>query len=191
MKMIANLIKVGNVIKYKEKVFQVLNTNTIKPGKGGAFIQVEMRDLNSGAKINERFRTSENVEKLSVTEKQVTYLFTENNLITVMNNDDFEQISLNHELLVGNKDLLTDGIQLTIDMIDESIVGIKLPKSIIVEIQNADAVVKGQTASSSFKNAITTNNIKILVPQHIKEGDKVIINTENSEYVEKAKKIKK
>ena len=90
MKMIANLIKVGNVIKYKEKVFQVLNTNTIKPGKGGAFIQVEMRDLNSGAKINERFRTSENVEKLSVTEKQVTYLFTENNLITVMNNDDFK-----------------------------------------------------------------------------------------------------
>ena len=188
MKMIANLIKVGNVIKYKEKVFQVLNTNTIKPGKGGAFIQVEMRDLNSGAKINERFRTSENVEKLSVTEKQVTYLFTENNLITVMNNDDFEQISLNHELLVGNKDFLTDGIQLTIDMIDGSIVGIKLPKSIVVEIQNADAVVKGQTASSSFKNAITTNNIKILVPQHIKEGDKVIINTENSEYVEKAKK---
>ncbi len=187
MKMIANLIKVGNVIKYKEKVFQVLNTNTIKPGKGGAYIQVEMRDIKSGSKTNERFRTSENVEKLPTTELQTTYLFRENNLITVMNNKNFEQISLDENLLVGSKDFLIDGIQLTLEIIGEETVNIKLPKSITVQIKSADAVVKGQTASSSFKNATTTNDIKILVPAHIKEGDKIVINTENFEYIEKAK----
>jgi|TARA_B100000287_G_scaffold429897_1_gene484090 elongation factor P len=188
MKMIANLIKVGNVIKYKEKMFQVLNTNTIKPGKGGAFIQVEMRDIKSGNKINERFRTSENIEKLSVNEISATFLFIDNSNITVMKNDDYEQISLDESLLVGSKEFLADGTQLSLELIGDEIVGIKLPKSIVVEIESADAVVKGQTASSSFKNARTTNNVRILVPPHIKEGDKVLINTENNEYVEKAKK---
>ena len=187
MKMIANLIKVGNVIKYKDKTFQVMSTNTIKPGKGGAFIQLEMRDLNSGSKVNERLRTSENIEKLNVNEVNVTYLFTEGNMITVMNNENYEQLTLDDKLLNGNKNFLEDGIQLCLDIIGDEIVGIKLPKSTTVEIKEADAVVKGQTASSSFKNAITTNNIKILVPQHIKEGDKIVINTENLEYLEKSR----
>ena len=187
MKIIANLIKVGNVIKFKDKTFQVLNTNTIKPGKGGAFIQVEMRDIKSGSKTNERFRTSENVEKVSVTEMQATFLFTENNMITLMNNENYEQFTLSSELLVGNIDALEDGMKLSVELIDEKMVSVKLPKSLKVLIQDADAVVKGQTASSSFKNATTTNNLKILVPQHIKSGDKVIINSENFEYIEKAK----
>ena len=188
MKIIANLIKVGNVLEHKGKKFNVLSTNTIKPGKGGAYIQVEMRDIKSGTKVNERFRTSENIEKLSVNEMSVTFLFIDDNFITVMNNENFEQSSLDKSLLSGNKDFLSDGIQLTIEIIGDEIVNIKLPKSIVVEVKTADAVVKGQTASSSFKNAITTNDIKILVPPHIKEGDKIIINTDNYEYLEKAKK---
>ena len=187
MKMIANLIKVGNVIKYKDKTLQVMNTNTIKPGKGGAFIQLEMRDLKSGSKVNERLRTSENVEKLNVNEVSVTYLFSENNMITVMNNENYEQITLNEELLNGNKNFLEDGVQLFLDIIAEEIVGMRLPKTITVEVREADAVVKGQTASSSFKNALTTNELNILVPPHIKEGDKVMINSETLNYVEKAK----
>ena len=177
MKINANLIRVGNVLKYNEKLLQVLNTNIIKPGKGGAYIQVEMRDIKSGAKVNERFRTSENIEKLSVNEMLVTFLFVDDNFITVMNNENFEQSSLDKTLLSGNKDFLSDGIQLTIEIIGDEIVNIKLPKSIVVEVKTADAVVKGQTASSSFKNATTTNDIKILVPPHIKEGDKILINT--------------
>ena len=188
MKIIANLIKVGNVLEHKGKKFNVLSTNTIKPGKGGAYIQVEMRDIKSGAKVNERFRTSENIEKLSVNEMLVTFLFVDDNFITVMNNENFEQSSLDKTLLSGNKDFLSDGIQLTVEIIGDEIVNIKLPKSIKVEVKTADAVVKGQTASSSFKNATTTNDIKILVPPHIKEGDKIIINTDNYEYLEKAKK---
>ena len=187
MKMIANLIKVGNVIKYKDRVFQVMGTNTIKPGKGGAFIQLEMRDLKSGSKVNERLRTSENIEKLNVNEVNVTYLFSEDNMITVMNNENYEQLTLSDDLLGGNKNFLEDGLQLYLDIIAEEIVGIRLPKTVTVEIKQADAVVKGQTASSSFKNAITTKNIKVLVPQHIKEGDKIIINTENLEYLEKSR----
>ena len=188
MKIIANLIKVGNVLEHKGKKFHVLNTNTIKPGKGGAYIQVEMRDIKSGVKINERFRTSENIEKLSVNEISVTFLFIDDNFITVMNNESFEQSSLDKTLLIGNDDFLSDGMQLTVEIIGDEIVNIKLPKSITVEVKTADAVVKGQTASSSFKNSITTKNIKILVPPHIKEGDKIIINTENFEYLEKAKR---
>ena len=187
MKMIANLIKVGNVIKYRDRVFQVMGTNTIKPGKGGAFIQLEMRDLKSGSKVNERLRTSENIEKLNVNEVNVTYLFSEDNMITVMNNENYEQLTLSDNLLGGNKNFLEDGLQLYLDIIAEEIVGIRLPKTVTVEIKQADAVVKGQTASSSFKNAITTKNIKVLVPQHIKEGDKIIINTENLEYLEKSR----
>ncbi|MEC8265611.1 MAG: elongation factor P [Pseudomonadota bacterium] len=187
MKMIANLIKVGNVIKYKDKTFQILGTNTIKPGKGGAFIQLEMRDLKSGSKVNERLRTSENIEKLNVNEISVTYLFSENNMITLMNNENYEQVTLNDTLLSGDKKFLEDGLQLHLDTIEDEIVGIRLPKTVTVEIKVADAVVKGQTASSSFKNAFTTKDIKILVPQHIKEGDKIVINTENLEYLEKSR----
>ena len=164
-----------------------MNTNIIKPGKGGAFIQLEMRDLKSGSKVNERLRTSENVEKLNVNEVNVTYLYAENNMITVMNNENYEQIILNEELFNGNRKFLEDGIQLYLDVIAEEVVGIRLPKTIIVEVKQADAVVKGQTRSSSFKNATTTKDIKILVPAHIKEGDKIVINSESLEYLEKSR----
>ena len=117
----------------------------------------------------------------------VTFLFIDDNFITVMNNENFEQSSLDKSLLSGNQDFLSDGIQLTVDIVGDEIVNIKLPKSIMVEVKTADAVVKGQTASSSFKNAETTKNVKLLVPPHIKAGDKIIINSENLEYVEKAK----
>ncbi len=108
-------------------------------------------------------------------------------MITVMNNENYEQITLNEELLNGNKNFLEDGVQIFLDIIAEEIVGIRLPKTITVEVREADAVVKGQTASSSFKNATTTKDIKILVPAHIKEGDKIVINTESLEYLEKSR----
>ena len=187
MKVNGNTIKPGNVIEHKGSLWVATKTSHVKPGKGGAFIQLEMRDLKSGSKVNERLRTSENVEKLNVNEVSVTFLFSENNMITVMNNENYEQITLNEELLNGNKNFLEDGVQLFLDIIAEEIVGMRLPKTITVEVREADAVVKGQTASSSFKNAITTKDIKILVPAHIKEGDKIVINTESLEYLEKSR----
>ena len=187
MKINANLIKVGNVLKHKDKMMEVLSTSIIKPGKGGAFIQVEMKDIKSGVKFNERWRTSDNVEKISVNEIEVTFLFIESETFTVMNNQNFEQMTFLSELIAGKEKLLEDGMQITLELVDDKVTKVKFPKNIKVEIKSADAVVKGQTASSSFKNAITTNQLKILVPPHIKEGDKVLISSETLNYVEKAK----
>ena len=187
MKINANLLKVGHIIRHNDRLLQVLNTNIIKPGKGGAYIQVEMRDLKSGSKTNERWRTSDDIEKISVSELLTTFLYIQNDQIMLMNNENFEQFSVNTSIVGQKVNLLEDGMQLTAEIIDDEVINLYLPKQIKVEIKDADAVVKGQTASSSFKNAITTNEIKILVPQHIKNGDKVILNSENLEYIEKAK----
>ena len=187
MKINANLVKVGNVIKYKERMLEVLNTSVIKPGKGGAFIQVEMKDIQNGTKFNERFRTSEYLEKVSVNEKEVTFLYVDNEKLTMMNNDDYEQIQCSISLIDGKEKLLEDGMKLILEISDDNITNIKFPKNVKVKIKNADAVVKGQTASSSFKNAITTKDLKILVPAHIKEGDCILISSESLSYVEKAK----
>lgn len=187
MKISANLIKTGNVLKHKEKMLEVLNTSIIKPGKGGAFIQVEMKDIKSGVKFNERWRTSEYVEKITVNEIEVTFLFFENNNFTVMDNQNFEQMTYSSELISGKEKLLEDGMKIILEVVDSKVTKVKFPKNVKVEIASADAVVKGQTASSSFKNAITTNQLKILVPQHIKEGDKILISSDTLDYVEKAK----
>lgn len=187
MKINANLIRVGNIIKYNEKMYQILGTNIIKPGKGGAFIQVEMRDVITKTKTNERWRTSDTVEKVITEDIETNYLFADAEEITVMRKDNFEQIKINKLLLAEKSKLLQDGMIITLELIDEQVTGIRLPKSIEVEIDSADAVVKGQTASSSFKPATTASGIKILVPPHIKQGDKIIINSENLEYIEKSK----
>ncbi len=187
MKINANLIKVGNVLKHKDKALQVLNTSVIKPGKGGAFIQVEMKDIQSGTKYNERWRTSDTVEKISVNEQDVTFLYIENNVVTFMNNENFEQITCSSDQIMGKEKLLEDGMKLSLEIIEDKITNVVFPKNIKVKIDKADAVVKGQTASTSFKNALTTSNLKLLVPPHIKEGDEILISSDNLSYVEKAK----
>lgn len=187
MKINANLIRTGNIIRHEEKMYQVLETSTIKPGKGGAYIQVEMRDIVSGLKNHERWRTSESVEKLNSEEIPVTFLFSDENSIMVMRDDDYEQIEIDKSLINEKFSLLSDGMKLLIEFVDEKIVGLKLPKNLEVIIQEADAVIKGQTSSSSYKPALTTKGVKILVPPHIKQGDKIVIQSENLEYVEKSK----
>ena len=187
MKVNANLLRNGNVIKHQNKMLQVMNTNIIKPGKGGAYIQVEMRDLKTGIKTNERWRTSESIEKLVTEEIKSTFLFLTNEIITLMNNQTYEQFEVDVDIIKEKVNLINDGMQLICEVVDGQIVNIKLPKNIEIIIDYADAVVKGQTASTSYKNATTEKGVKILVPQHIKQGDKIIINTENLEYVEKSK----
>ena len=187
MKVNANLLRNGNVIRHQNKMLQIMNTNIIKPGKGGAYIQVEMRDVETGIKTNERWRTSESVEKLVTVEIKSTFLFLTNEVITLMNNQTYEQFEVDVKILKDKVKLINDGMQLTCEIVDQQIVNIKLPKNIEVIVDYADAVVKGQTASTSYKNATTEKGIKILVPPHIKQGDKIIISTENLEYVEKSK----
>ena len=187
MKINANLIRVGNVIKYNEKMYQVLATNIIKPGKGGAFIQVEMRDIISKTKTNERWRTSDSIQKVETEEVEANYLFSDNSSVTVMRKDNFEQINVDKSLLGEKSFLLQDGITIMIEYVDGNITTLKLPKSLMVEIDSADAVVKGQTASSSYKPALLTNGVRVTVPPHIETGDKIRINTSELTYIEKAK----
>ncbi len=188
MKIDANLIRTGNILRHKNRLLQVLGTSIIKPGKGGAFIQVEMKDFRDGTKFNERWRTVDTVEKAAVNEIEATFLFKNSENFTLMNNQNFEQVTCDNKLIDKNKiDLLEEGMIVKILTVDDEMINVNLPKHVKVEILSADPVVKGQTASSSYKNAETTKNVKILVPPHIKEGDKILISSENLEYVEKAK----
>ena len=137
MKINANLIKVGNVLHHKDKMMEVLNTSVIKPGKGGAYIQVEMKDMKSGTKFNERWRTSDSVEKVSVNEIQVTFLYIENDSFTVMNNHNFEQMTYPSKLVEGKEKLLEDGMNITLEMVNEEVSTVKFAKNIKVEIKNS------------------------------------------------------
>ena len=185
MKINANLIKVGNVLNHKDRMMEVLNTSVIKPGKGGAYIQVEMKDMKTGTKFNERWRTSDSVEKVSVNEIDVIFLYIENDSFTVMNNQTFEQMTFPFKLIAGKEKLLEDGMNITLEMVDDKISTVKFPKNIKVEIKTADAVVKGQTASSSYKPAKLKNGLNIMVPPFIEEGNKIMLDTRNLEYVKK------
>ena len=184
MKIIANLIKVGNVIKFKDKTFQVLNTNTIKPGKGGAFIQVEMRDIKVDQKLMRDLEHLKTLKKFQL-QKCKQHFVTENNMITLMNNENYEQFTLSSELQIWKYRCPRRWYEV-VSRVNRRKNGWCKTSKISQGFNSRCRCRRRQTASSSFKNATTTNNLKILVPQHIKSGDK-IINSENFEYIEKAK----
>ncbi|MAI49403.1 MAG: elongation factor P [Rhodospirillaceae bacterium] len=187
MKIQANTIRGGNVIEYGNKQWRVLKTEILLPGKGNAFIQVEMRDLKSGNKTNERFRTGESVEKLMVEEKDATYLYTEDDQIMFMDSVSFEQFSLHTDVIGESAAFLQDGMVVTAELIDGVVAGATLPQHVIMEVIEADAVVKGQTASSSYKPALLENDVRVMVPPHIGSGTRIVVNTEDASYVERAK----
>jgi elongation factor P len=187
MKIQANTIRPGNVIEHADKQWTVLKTEMLLPGKGNAFIQVEMRDVKSGNKTNERFRTSETVEKLMVEEKDATYLYAEDDQITFMDSESYEQFTVDKESIGDPAAFLQDGMILTVELIDGAIAGVRLPQHVTVEVIEADPVVKGQTASSSYKPSVVENNVRVMVPPHIEAGTRIVVNTEDASYVERAK----
>jgi elongation factor P len=187
MKIQANTIRPGNVIEHGDKQWTVLKTEMLLPGKGNAFIQVEMRDVKSGNKTNERFRTSETVEKLMVEEKDATYLFAEDDQITFMDSESYEQFTVDKESIGDPAAFLQDGMIVTAELIDGAIAGVRLPQHVTVEVIEADPVVKGQTASSSYKPSVVENNVRVMVPPHIEAGTRIVVNTEDASYVERAK----
>ena len=187
MKIQANTIRPGNVIEHAEKQWTVLKTEMLLPGKGNAFIQVEMRDVKSGNKTNERFRTSETVEKLMVEENDATYLYADGDLVTFMDSKSYEQFTLELKSIGDAAAFLQEGMMVTAELIDGAITGVRLPQHVTVEVIEADPVVKGQTASSSYKPSIVEKNIKVMVPPHIEAGTRIVVNTEDASYVERAK----
>lgn len=187
MKINANLIRVGNIIENNGKQWAVLKTQIVQPGKGGAFITVEMRDIRTGTKTNERWRTADTVEKCNVEEKDCTFLFVDGEALTFMDQENFEQFNLSKEVLGDAAAFLQDGMQVAVDFIEGSPVSVSLPEKVVMTVVEADPVVKGQTASSSYKPAKLENGLKILVPPFIAEGEKIVVNTTDVSYVERAK----
>jgi len=187
MKVQANTLRPGHVIDHEGKQFSVLTYQLLQPGKGNAFIQVEARDLKSGLKSNFRFRTQETVEKLITDEKACTLLFAEDERMTLMDSETFEQFTVDKALAGEAAVFLTDGMKVTVDTVEGNPVAVHIPPTVTLRIDEADAVVKGQTASSSYKPAILENGVKIMVPPHIEAGTRVVVNTSDFSYVERAK----
>ncbi len=187
MKQQANLIRAGQVIEHDGRRWTVLKQQIITPGKGGAFIQVEMRDLKSGNKTNERWRTADTVERLMTEEKEYTYSYTEGSNLVLMDPETFEQTHIPTELLGDALPFLQDDMTLTVDLVEGEPVAIHLPGTVTLEVVEADPVVKGQTASSSYKPAKLSNGVKTQVPPFIEAGERIVVRTEDGSYVERAK----
>jgi elongation factor P len=187
MKQQANLIRAGQVIEHEGRRWTVLKQQIITPGKGGAFIQVEMRDLKSGNKTNERWRTADTVERLMTEEKEYAYSYTEGVNMVLMDPESFEQAHVPLDLLGDAAPFLQDNMAITIDLVEGEPVAAHLPQTVVLEVAEADPVVKGQTASSSYKPARLSNGVKTSVPPFIETGEKIVVRTEDGSYVERAK----
>ncbi len=186
MKMNGNEIKPGNVIEHKGGLWVAVKTNAVKPGKGGAFNQVELKNLIDGTKLNERFRASETVERVRLEQKDFQYLYAEGEMLVFMDTTSYEQLELQADFVGERKAFLQDGMQVRVEMYEEKPIGISLPDFVTLEIVEADPVVKGQTVSSSYKPAVMENGIKVMVPPFIEAGEKIVVETNEITYVKRA-----
>jgi len=187
MKINANSIRGGMVIEHEGKQWSVIKHAIVQPGKGGAFIQVEMRDVASGTKSQARWRTADSVERLEVREIDCQYLYKEGEMYTFMDKSTYDQFGINGELLGERAAFLTDNMDVSVDFIEGKPVSVTLPKSVVLTVTEADPVVKGQTAASSYKPGLLENGLKVLIPPFIEAGTKIVVNTEDCSYVERAK----
>ena len=185
MKITANEIKPGMIIEHENDYWNVLKTQHVKPGKGGAFNQVELKSVIKGTKLNERFRSSETVEKASLEETKFNYLYEDESYYFFMNPKDFEQIEIKKNLVGDQGKLLSEDLEVSINFYNENPISVELPKQIKCKIKMTDATLKGQTVSSSYKPATLDNGLNIQVPPFIESGDEVIIDTRNLEYIKK------
>ncbi|HXM71113.1 MAG TPA: elongation factor P [Thermoanaerobaculia bacterium] len=187
MKLQANLIRPGNIIEHNGRQWAVLKIQIISPGKGGAFIQVEMRDLKSGSKTNERWRTADTVEKLQVEEKDCTYLFGDDHSLTFMDAETYEQFTLARDVVGDPAAFLQDGMKVIVDLIEGIPVSVTLPDKVTMKVVEADPVVRGQTASSSYKPAVLENGVRVMVPPFVEAGARIVVSTVDAAYIERAK----
>ena len=185
MKLYASEIRVGMLIEYKNDLWQVLKTQHVKPGKGGAFAQVEMKSVNKNTKLNERFRSSESVEKASLDETKFNYLYEDESDYHFMNPKSYEQINIKKKIVGDKGKLLTENLEVSISFYNENPLTIDLPNQVISMIETTDVALKGQTVSSSYKPAVLENGINIQVPPFIESGDKIIVDTRTMEYIKK------
>ena len=185
MKINATEIRVGMLLEHKNDLWQVIKTQHVKPGKGGAFAQVEMKSINKNTKLNERFRSSETVEKASLDETNYNFLYKDEKNYFFMNPKSFDQIEINKDIVGEKGKLLTENLEVTISFYNENAILVELPNQVTCKIKSTDAALKGQTVSSSYKPALLENGLNIQVPPFIESEDEIIIDTRNLEYIKK------
>ena len=185
MKLYASEIRVGMLIEYKNDLWQVLKTQHVKPGKGGAFAQVEMKSVNKNTKLNERFRSSESVEKASLDETKFNYLYGDETDYYFMDPKSYEQINIKKETIGEKGKMLTENLEVSISFYNDKPLTVELPNQVTCTIDTTDVALKGQTVSSSYKPATLDSGVNIQVPPFIESGDKIIVDTRTMEYVKK------
>jgi len=187
MKILGNEIKPGMIIEHKDNLWSVLKTQHVKPGKGGAFNQVELKGIKKGTKLNERFRSSDTVERAVLDEKKFSFLYEDENNCHFMDQTNFEQIQINKKLIGEKSKLLKENMEVNLQFHEDEPLSVDLPSTVELKIETTDAAIKGQTASSSYKPATLENGIKIMVPPFVNADDKIVLDTRTLEYVKKVK----
>jgi elongation factor P len=187
MKVNANTMRPGHIMEHNGKLWVVAKIQIVQPGKGGAFIQIEMKDARTGTKTIERFRTQESVERARLDEHEMQFLFADGDMFTFMDNGTFEQVTIPREVIGDPAVFLQDGMVVNVQTHEGSPLGVELPQTVTLAVVEADPVVKGQTASSSYKPAKLENGVRVLVPPHIEAGTRIVVDTAEGTYLERAK----
>jgi len=181
-----NEIRPGNVLEHNDGLWAAVKVDHVKPGKGGAFAQVEMRNLRNGSKLNERFRSADKVERVRLEQKDQQFLYENDGMLVFMDTDTYEQIELPAEILGDRRPFLQDGMTIQVEFHDDEALSAALPQKVICKIVETEPVVKGQTAANSFKPAVLDNGIKVMVPPFVGQDEDIVVNTESMEYSERA-----
>ena len=187
MKILGNEIKPGMIVEHKNDLWSVLKTQHVKPGKGGAFNQVELKSVKKGTKLNERFRSNDTIERAILDDKKFSFLYDDKNNCHFMDQNNFEQIQISKSLVGEKNKLLKENMEVNVQFHDDKALSVELPSSVELKIESTDASIKGQTASSSYKPATLENGIKIMVPPFINSDDKIVLDTRTLEYIKKIK----
>ena len=181
-----NEIRPGNVLEHDGGLWAAVKVDHVKPGKGGAFAQVEMRNLRNGSKLNERFRSADKVERVRLEQKEQQFLYESDGMLVFMDSQTYEQIELPAELLGERRPFLQDGMTIVVEFYDEEALNATVPQKVTCQVVETEPVVKGQTAANSFKPAILDNGVKVMVPPFIAQDEMIVVNTESMEYSERA-----
>lgn len=186
MKLNGNEIRPGNVILHKDSLWVAVKVQSVKPGKGGAFAQVELKDIVNGTKLNERFRAAETVERVTLEQKEYQFLYEQGEDLVFMDMDSYEQLELQKDFVGERAAFLQDGMMIEVETYEGKPLGVRLPQFVTLEVKETEPVVKGQTAANSFKPAILENGVKVMVPPFVGEGEKIVVDTEEVTYSKRA-----
>ncbi len=186
MKINGNEIRPSNVIEHNGRLWVAVKVNHVKPGKGGAYAQVELKDIVTGTKLNERFRSAETVEKIRLEQNDFQFLYEQGDMLVFMNLESYEQLELPIEFVGERAKFLQDGMAVSVEMYEEKPLGISLPAQVTLEVSETEPVVKGQTAANSFKPAILENGVKVMVPPFVNQGEKIIVDTQEVTYLRRS-----